>query len=376
MPHLDDGHIAELIDSAGAAGGTDRAVAAHLRECAACRERVEEARALAAEARRILARAVPSGRAASVVPPFDEVLVRAGHAAPRRRRGVPWRGLAWAATVVMAVGVGWYARGELLGPTGSLREAGDAVAPMARLERTGDDRAPSSLDTLPAAAAGRSSVAATPAPARALASEPTARVDRDEAAAPGGTRGAVVPAESALVPPRQERQPAAAEAPRPAPAPQREERARLQTENEVADRRVVGLVAPQAAKAGAADQVAVAFRWQPVTTTEATRLLGREPLVVRAYPVLDVSVLGDADSVVRVRQASGDSTVLELLQWRDVAPTTRAREAGPEADRGRDARALPPFIGNEARATVGGLRVVARAALDVDSLRVLLAGLR
>ncbi len=375
MPHLDDGHIAELIDSAGVASGPDPAVAAHLRECAACRERVEEARALAAEARRILARAVPSGQGASAVPPFDEVLVRAGRAADPRARAVPWRGLAWAATVVMAVGVGWYARGELLERPTLLRDAPVAAAPNAGLEQTGDDRAPSSLDTLPAAAA-QASVAATPSPARALASEPTAPADRDEAATAVGGRGAVAPADSVAAAARQERPVAPAEAPRPPAAAPPEARARRQAENELAEGRAVGLVAPQAAKAGAADRLTVASTWRTVTTADAARLLGRAPLVVDQLPIRDVSVVPEPDSVVRVRQMLNDSTVLELLQWREPPRSNLAREAGRE-DRavGMAARLAPP-AGNEVVVTADGLTVVARAALSVDSLRVLLARLR
>src|SRR5439155_627931 len=74
----------------------------HLAECPACRERLAEARALIARADALLALALPAERSA---PPLHERRRR-----PRWRR-VRWP-IAWAASVTLAVGLGWMLRGR------------------------------------------------------------------------------------------------------------------------------------------------------------------------------------------------------------------------------------------------------------------------
>jgi len=101
MQHLDEGLLHELVD--GEIPSTDLPpIQAHLAACSECRARLEEAREFAGEAERLVEtielpeRDTPRG---AVIAP-----------SPRAR---PWgRDLAWAATVVVAVGAGYLARGE------------------------------------------------------------------------------------------------------------------------------------------------------------------------------------------------------------------------------------------------------------------------
>jgi len=129
VPHVDEGRLTAWLD--GALGPGDPAgaeVARHLEACADCRHRLEEARELRERAAAILAEAdVPAGPA----PGFERIAARARGGAPahrsrrsRRRRSVPATGLAWAASVALAVTAGWLAR-DL-----SLRR-GDALPPFA-----------------------------------------------------------------------------------------------------------------------------------------------------------------------------------------------------------------------------------------------------
>jgi hypothetical protein len=152
MPHVDDGTLHALIDGALRAESPERAVEAeaHLEGCADCRARLETAAGLRDEARRILddvaVDAVPA------VPDFADVRARAGlmtgggdaggddRAAGDRRAGagvagqLRWtRGLAWAATLVVALGTGYLIR-DLGGPTVMGRD--DAAEPARTLSGT------------------------------------------------------------------------------------------------------------------------------------------------------------------------------------------------------------------------------------------------
>lgn len=138
MPHIDDGTLHALLDGALRAEAPERAdaVDAHLDACADCRARLEHAAALKDEASGVLA-ALDAGlqgdEAAAPTPDFGEVLARAGtgshtgappagdpdRAAGLRRRLGWTRGLAWAATIVVALGTGYIIR-DMAGPTGQV----------------------------------------------------------------------------------------------------------------------------------------------------------------------------------------------------------------------------------------------------------------
>ena len=106
MPHLDEGQLTLLLDDE--LDGTDRSAAeAHLQGCADCRRLLEETRGFMQEAERLVAsvdlppRKAPTpapGTTAPTAPPL-----------PTTGRPLPWRSLAWAATVVLAAGLGWFA---------------------------------------------------------------------------------------------------------------------------------------------------------------------------------------------------------------------------------------------------------------------------
>ncbi len=101
MPHLDEGQLTLLLDNE--LDDSERtSVEAHLEECAECRRLLEETRGFMAEADRLIGsvdlppRSLPGPAAAPAV-------------APVGGRPLPWRSLAWAATVVLAAGLGWFA---------------------------------------------------------------------------------------------------------------------------------------------------------------------------------------------------------------------------------------------------------------------------
>jgi anti-sigma factor RsiW len=120
MRHVTDGELHAYLDGALDALPTERAeeIRSHLGTCPVCQERLQDGQEIRATARDLLSSTAPPEVAP---PPFEELrdMVWAGSEAgapseegttvlPSRRwkplRGLP---LAWAATVVLALGVGW-----------------------------------------------------------------------------------------------------------------------------------------------------------------------------------------------------------------------------------------------------------------------------
>lgn len=100
MSHLDEGQLHALMD--GELDEAERKAAeAHLAGCAECRRELAEARAFAAGADALIELVdLPAGTAS---------LTTAPRVAPPRFN---WRNVAWAASLVFAVGLGWMARAD------------------------------------------------------------------------------------------------------------------------------------------------------------------------------------------------------------------------------------------------------------------------
>ncbi len=137
MSHVDEGGLHAYLDGA-LPGGADarREVEDHLHVCADCRALLDAARTDRAGAGEIL----DSLRPGSIeTPPFSELLERRspGTPTPGRRLGIrgPFpraNALAWAATILIAIGSGWVARGLLMGSATEGRLQGEvASAPEA-----------------------------------------------------------------------------------------------------------------------------------------------------------------------------------------------------------------------------------------------------
>lgn len=122
MPHLDEGHIHAMLD--GELTSTDREAAEqHLRACAECQQLLAEARSLFAEADRLVE---------TLVPPATGQPARKLSTVRSRRKNYQW--LAWAATVVIAVGLGYY--GSALRDRTQVAASGDAALKQERLRDT------------------------------------------------------------------------------------------------------------------------------------------------------------------------------------------------------------------------------------------------
>lgn len=160
MPHITEGLLHAHVDGALAPDDPEWIAAeVHLEHCDACRRRLAEVRQLRAAVGEILA-----GADAPVAerPAFDDLAERArsrreeNRGEAIRRRPPWWRSpakLAWAASLVLAVGAGWMGRALLVSPDSSpsvreVRQAenlasdglNDAVAEEARSPAVADDR--------------------------------------------------------------------------------------------------------------------------------------------------------------------------------------------------------------------------------------------
>ncbi|HEX8672768.1 MAG TPA: carboxypeptidase regulatory-like domain-containing protein [Longimicrobium sp.] len=145
MQHVDEGLLHAWLDgelpSAGPAGA--RALERHLEECAACRARAGEERRIRDEASSILRRADPAEHPSPGVIPFPAP-------APARRTARPWVVLGWAASVLIALGIGWMARPE---PDAPIAINGPAARPPVPVVDARPERSASSAPAVQSAPA-------------------------------------------------------------------------------------------------------------------------------------------------------------------------------------------------------------------------------
>ena len=308
MSHPDDGTIQMLLDGELDPGEQAR-IEAHVQACASCAARLAEGRAFLVEADRLV-----------------EVL--AVPEEPARRRGSPtrrsvFRTLAWAASIVMAVGIGYWGRGP-----GAV-----ASAPVV-LQET--DKPLTTAATPPAA------LPPAEAPTRPAADRQEVASEAKAAGAVGGIGANELARE----------QPAAAAAPAPA--------------QELRDARAN---APAAKVARSTDEPAAA--WRVISMEEGVRLLGGQIRLidglaadrVETGPGTAVVGANAALPVVRVVYAAGAVT---LDQQRPM-PALASRQEGAAKVVG-GAVAYETTMAWQER---GGIRFVVTGSVSVDSLRAL-----
>jgi hypothetical protein len=327
MSHVDDGALHAYLD--GELPPAERArLEAHVAECAACRTRLEEERALVERASGLLGLAQPPERAA---PPLHQL---------QRRRG--WRlrvPIAWAASVVLAVGLGYY-----IGGTGVRR-----VPPQGT--------AASAITDSVAAASGYASAERAAPPA--IAREPRAAKQvatrqeepRDRAAA--NARPDSIAAAAGVVPIGPQ---AALREATPAPVPS-----------------AALTISRASADLDEARGRLVATEWPVIRPGPAREILGAAPVGIPGLAVRNIrrSPTGD---VVLVEQALDSATMIQIFQQRmedDVVRRQAYRSAAPQA------AAPSRFAGTERLARfIGGVRVEIAGPISVDSLNRLLEQLK
>jgi len=327
MSHVDEGVLHSYLD--GELTPVERArVDEHLAGCLACRTRLDEERHLIERASKLLGFAMPADRPA---PPFS-ALVR-----PRPRRF--WHArlpLAWAATVILAIGLGWSLSQQLGRP-----EVKTLASPVALRE---SDSLPAQQPAAPApTVSGRLDMRTQhlyrqhPEPTLAQKSLPF----RDTNAADAVT---------AISKPAEEQRGAGSVA-APAPAANAPARnlARLQAVE--VDETVASL-----------------------DSAAARAILGREPILIPGLPVLRVRRSPRTAQEVVVEQALDSTHLILLFESRQTVITRSllSDQAVPVADARAPAAVATAIPDSLPGRFVGGLLVEIQARVTTDSVLKLL----
>jgi len=326
MSHADEGTLHAYLDgelTAVEAAGLEQ----HLAACAPCRARLEEARALIERAHGLLALASP---------PADATAPRRPPAASGSRLARPlprWLPLAWAASVLLALGGGWFAHGGLD------RALDPDLAPLLEQDTQAQ---PMPTDAAPPPA--------TSQPANRVAA-PAAKTEVGRVAASGG-RGAEpetkATREEAAMPSAPAEVPAVADAVIPAaPTAQR--------------RSVQQAAAEGAAVSGLAANAAV----ESLDRDAALSRLGGEAYVIADVPVRVIGL--GADGVLVVEHELEPGVVVRLIERRATADETRQY-----ADDQRVAARARQDASERLARYIGALRVEIEGPVPVDSLSRLL----
>jgi putative zinc finger protein len=348
MSHVDDGALHAFLD--GELTPVERArLDAHFAECDACRARLDEERGLMERASRLLGLAQPPERAAP--PPLHQL----------RHPRLVWRlrtPLAWAATVVLALGLGYYAGGISFRamPASQVVVEDSAAAAFA----TSDENAADPAQARPPAP----SAPRAPQRAAASAQRPTERQETTETKAKANEPQVYV--DGIMVGARRDTETSVRLAePRPV-AP---------TLAPSVDKAVVQREADVAAVRGRL----VATEWPVIRRAPARQILGTDPVGVPGLAVRDIRSSPAGDGVVLVEQQLDSATVIQLFQRRaeqvELAPAIVTRGEAPAA------RAAAPqmraYVGTERLARfIGPLRVEIAGPLTSDSLNKLLEQLK
>lgn len=352
MQHLDDRLIAEYLDGETPSEPVER----HLTECRACAARVDEARTVRAHARDILGDAGPRDVS---TPPFGDVLARAGRPAPRSRRRVSARALAWAATIALSFGAGWWLRRPTLVRTPASTE----LSPMVTMNRPAPN-VPTTEDTAslaaPTAKPDAGSAAASgngAAPTAATSGEAPAQAEKSSKASPVPATPAARAAE------QRNTQDAALKVPQAAPEPIPTEQVRQASATPPSALSVVDGRHDFTTLANATGIAAMA--WTVSSRAEAERVLGAPVHVIRGLDAIYATGVMGGTPVVRIEQRLADGDVVSLLEQRVENATAT----------GRNAPMPRPMTGVKFEFRKAGVLIQASAPVSVDSLARLIAQL-
>ncbi len=379
MPHVDEGTLHALLDGALRAEEPGRAteVEAHLRGCPDCRALLEEAAGLRADASDILSAAAPVATPAA---DFADVRARAARArtegadarAPRARRRsgrarqLQWTaGLAWAASLVLALGTGYLLR-DLVGPGSTTDERPMAESVESTRQRALDAPGPAAPGPASAADAGAGADAEAPVPtpaptpSAALAGEAADRSGNTvETGLSVGAQGVEAAGDRAL-----ERESVALEE-IVVTGGAGAEKARLEPPATLQSR-------PPVMSRSAAMGGALGESWSSATLTQARAALGGPVYRLPRSRIEEMYVdAGPAAPRVLTRQRLESGVPVRVIQWPGAAVAAHAggaAEAAPAED--ADAPGGLPTA-EVARVTVGRYVLEVTGSLPADLLAIL-----
>ena len=331
MLHVDEGTLHSYLD--GELSADERAaVEIHLSQCATCRASLAEERALRERASAVLGVARPVERPA---PPFEQLR--------RQSTRSPWhvrRSIAWAASVVLAVGLGYSLRG-------AAPEASDRFAP------TIQNRPATDQGQFQARSARPPAPVASARPAAPVADELARQRQSDSVASKVASRAEVITRGAPTTP-----APVAALA--------------VDARAESVHLDAVVVTGRAAANAGAAAAAPVLrdrstlTEWPIITRSTARSLLGTDPVGLPGLATRRIRRSPGTDRTVIVEQVVDSATVIQIIQ-RPASTSLFDSSAGGyafgEAERVRADR-LARFVGR--------LRVEIKGPVSLDSLNRLL----
>jgi hypothetical protein len=331
MSHVDEGTLHAYLD--GELPSTDRSILdAHLAQCEPCRARLADERALRERASALLGAARPVERP---LPPFEEL-----RRVPRRS---PWRvrtSFAWAASIVLALGLGYY-----LSELGTPRRAADTLAVRSipgQDELAQNQTAPPAPAPAPAIAERRRA-----APRASQRHQQAQREQRKPSTSDTPALGKGRIDSSALEVAARAGSPATA--PQAAiPAPRSDSVAAYTTEVAPA------IGARMQRREVPSQRSALASAWPRIDRQTAKAILGEEPVGIPDLTTRGYRLSPDRQGLVVVEQALDDHTVIQIFQ---------EQSAGAAFDRAGADR-LARFVGK--------LRVEIGGPVSVDSLNRLL----
>lgn len=332
MRHVDEGTIHAWLDEQITDPVEAARIDEHLRECGECRARLADEQASFEQAQTLLAGAAPSGerpsfealvalsagtpgRHSSQAGRIAEPETASGRQSTRGHRERMWIQLGWAASLALAVGLGWTAR-ELTDRETSTPEPALVVADRSATENVA---APAGRPVASQPVEPRTSAVTAPPPptprqqsARAANAIPRPREPQPQDAPAAPAPESISPAALAETVTVQTAPPAAVAAPPPAVAPPRQELA------------IVGDSAPLAA-------VAADTQWQPVPRTEAAARTGMPLYGIDGLEPQYTSMSADG-AVVRTLYRLTTGELVELVQQR-ATPASEPTVAEVQATR-------------------------------------------
>ena len=373
MSHVDEGTLHAYLDGELAPVERER-VDAHLKGCPACQARLADERALIERASRLLGMATPPERA---MPPLHQL----------RQPRLTWRlrrPLAWAATLILAVGIGWFARGSMMGSSDS--ETASAVSYLGRPSSSAPARA------RPSAVADSLAYTDRPVPHLALRDQrqpDSANKDRDQrpladAHAPGAPDNALQARESAsavtgaAAASTEQKADAVAQILRQAPSGATVRRqtaaAPAATEPPAAPATVDGAAMSGAASGyvstrGRRATPVLSTTWPIIARQPARDVLGVEPVVIPGFAVRAYRRNPGAQEIV-VEQVTDAGTTISLIERR--MDTSRDELSRLDSAADNTPRAMAKAVNERLARFVGPLRIEIDGPLTPDSLSSLL----
>jgi anti-sigma factor RsiW len=344
MSHVDEGTLHAYLD-AELPSGERAALESHLAQCATCRAQLAEERALLERSTALLGSTRPLDRA---LPPFEQV-----RRAPRRRWYMP-TGFAWAASLLLAVGFGYYLSEQVAPHPQPAAVDRTAVASL---------EADTILENVPPAARRENAPAQKSTAGRRATDKPAPR-------APAAENSYTLRLDSTQPPAVTLRGQAQAPAPLPLDTSRRVHDSARALVNALEEAPVTA--APEASIEGHAAGAPSANRsdsrsvrnlvsttWPLISRGKAASLLGDRPVGVPGLATRGIHSSPAGDGTVVVEQALDSKTVIQIFQ----RPASSA-ETDEFVGRERADRVLARYVGR--------LRVEISGPVSTDSLNKLL----